>query len=68
MCYQAARKLAVTEVDLERAEARLEAAEAWVRHEDVKRHRSPHPRLMMYPAVAWVDGWFMLPVVIREHC
>ena len=27
---QAARKLAITEVDLERAEARLEAAEAWV--------------------------------------
>ena len=26
--YQAARKLAITEVDLERAEARLEAAEA----------------------------------------
>ena len=28
MLVQAARKLAVTEVDLERAEARLEAAEA----------------------------------------
>ena len=28
--WQAARKLAITEVDLERAEARLEAAEAWV--------------------------------------
>jgi len=31
ICYpQAARKLAITEVDLERAEARLEAADAWV--------------------------------------